>query len=95
MVRSYIAYKAHSRMSFFFATSRGMKDLSSLTRARTHASCIGSRVFTTRPPGKSLGCLKYRYTTSSTQLTLVKAHLSVQPLLQQCWSLGLEAVPHI
>ena len=44
MVRSYIAYKAHSRMSFFFffAIPFGMKDLSSLIRARTHASCIGS-----------------------------------------------------
>ena len=39
---------------FFLATSRLMRHCSSLTRDRTHAPCSGSRVLTTRPPGKSL-----------------------------------------
>ena len=38
----------------FLAAPCGMGDPSSLTRDRTHASCIGSRVPTIRLPGKSL-----------------------------------------
>ena len=38
---------------FFPVTPRGMWDLSSLTRDRTHAPCIGSAVLTTGSPWTS------------------------------------------
>ena len=38
----------------FLAAPCGMGDPSSLTRDRTYAPCIGSRVPTMRPPGKYL-----------------------------------------
>ena len=41
----------------FLATPHGMWDLSSPTRDRTHDPCIGSRVLTTGPVGKSLPSL--------------------------------------
>ena len=37
----------------FFATERGIRDLSSLSRDQTCVPCTGSTVLTTRPPGKS------------------------------------------
>ena len=40
--------------SKFLAAPCGMGDPSSLTRDRTHAPCIGSRVPAIRLPGKSL-----------------------------------------
>ena len=39
---------------FFLAAPYGMRDLSSLTRGGTHASCTGSTVLTTGSPVKSL-----------------------------------------
>ena len=39
---------------FFLATPCGIWDLSSLSRARTHAPCSGGTVLITGPPGKSL-----------------------------------------
>ena len=38
---------------FFFFQLGGMWDLSSPSRDQTHASCIGSAVLTSGPPGKS------------------------------------------
>ena len=40
---------------YYYFWLRGMRDLSSPTRDRTHAPCSGSTVFTTGPPGKSQG----------------------------------------
>ena len=39
---------------FFLATPCGIWDLSSLSRAQTHAPCSGGTVLITGPPGKSL-----------------------------------------
>ena len=38
---------------FFLAVPSSMQDLSPPTRNQTCVPCIGSTVFTTRPPGKS------------------------------------------